>query len=49
MRDPGCRQMKLGFNIVANGAHSAGWRMPGARTDAAMDIRMWKDGTCQRL
>jgi FMN-dependent oxidoreductase (nitrilotriacetate monooxygenase family) len=35
--------MKLGFNIVANGAHAAGWRMPGARTDAAMDIRMWKD------
>jgi alkanesulfonate monooxygenase len=34
--------MKLGFNIVANGAHAAGWRMPGARTDAAMDIRFWK-------
>jgi len=37
------RQMKLGFNIVANGAHAAGWRMPGARTDAAMDIQMWID------
>ena len=37
------RQMKLGFNIVANGAHVAGWRMPGARADAAMDIRLWKD------
>jgi FMN-dependent oxidoreductase (nitrilotriacetate monooxygenase family) len=34
--------MKLGLNIVANGAHAAGWRMPGARTDAAMDIRFWK-------
>ena len=37
------RQMKLGFNIVANGAHAAGWRMPGANADAAMDIRLWKD------
>ncbi len=36
------RQMKLGLNIVANGAHAAGWRMPGALTDAAMDIRFWK-------
>ena len=37
------RRMKLGFNIVANGAHVAGWRMPGAQEDAAMDIRLWKD------
>ena len=37
------RRMKLGFNIVANGAHVAGWRMPGAQADAAMDIRLWKD------
>ncbi len=36
------RQMKLGLNIVANGAHAAGWRMPGARVDAALDIRLWK-------
>lgn len=36
-------QMKLGLNIVANGAHSAGWRMPDAKADAAMDIRLWKD------
>jgi FMN-dependent oxidoreductase (nitrilotriacetate monooxygenase family) len=36
------RQMKLGLNIVANGAHAAGWRMPGALTDAALDIRLWK-------
>ncbi len=34
--------MKLGLNIVANGAHAAGWRMPGAQTDAALDIRLWK-------
>ena len=37
------RQMKLGFNIVANGAHAAGWRMPGAQADAAMDIGFWMD------
>ncbi len=37
------RPMKLGLNIVANGAHAAGWRMPGARTDAAMDIRFWQE------
>lgn len=33
--------MRLGLNIVANGAHAAGWRMPGARVDAAMDIDLW--------
>ncbi len=37
------RRMKLGFNIVANGAHVAGWRMPEARADAAMKIRLWQD------
>ena len=36
-------RMKLGFNIVANGAHVAGWRMPGAQANGAMDIRLWKD------
>jgi N-acetyl-S-(2-succino)cysteine monooxygenase len=36
------RMMKLGLNIVANGAHAAGWRMPGARVDVAMDIGFWK-------
>ena len=36
------RQMKLGLNIVANGAHAAGWRMPGAQVGAALDIRLWK-------
>lgn len=36
------RQMKLGLNIVANGAHAAGWRMPEAQANAATDIRMWK-------
>ena len=35
------RQMKLGLNIVANGGHAAGWRMPEAQADAAMDIKLW--------
>ena len=39
---PTARVMRLGLNIVANGAHTAGWRMPGAKADAAMDIRTWK-------
>ncbi len=39
---PTSRTMTLGLNIVANGAHAAGWRMPGAKADAAMDIRTWK-------
>lgn len=34
--------MKLGLNLVANGAHGGGWRMPDAHLGAAMDIRMWK-------
>ena len=36
------RDMKLGLNIVANGAHSAGWRMPDAQETAAMDFALWK-------
>jgi FMN-dependent oxidoreductase (nitrilotriacetate monooxygenase family) len=35
------RQMKLGLNIVANGAHAAGWRMVEAQADTATDIRLW--------
>ena len=34
--------MRLGLNIVANGAHAAGWRMPGALTQASMSISTWK-------
>lgn len=34
--------MKLGLNIVANGAHAAGWRLPEARADAAMNFPLWK-------
>jgi alkanesulfonate monooxygenase len=33
--------MKLGLNIVASGAHAAGWRMPDAQADAALDIKLW--------
>ena len=40
MKNISPRRMKLGFNIVANGAHVAGWRMPGAEANAAMDIRL---------
>ncbi len=36
------RTMKLGLNLVANGAHGGGWRMADAHLGAAMDIRMWK-------
>ncbi len=35
------RRMKLGLNIVASGAHAAGWRMPQAQPDAALDIGLW--------
>ncbi|MBX9749379.1 MAG: LLM class flavin-dependent oxidoreductase [Roseococcus sp.] len=34
--------MKLGLNLVANGAHSGGWRMPEAHLAAAMDFPLWK-------
>jgi alkanesulfonate monooxygenase len=36
------RQMALGLNLVAAGAHGGGWRRPEAKADAAMDIRFWK-------
>lgn len=32
--------MKLGLNIVSNGGHAAGWRMPDAEPNA-LDIRLW--------
>jgi alkanesulfonate monooxygenase len=34
--------MRLGLNIGANGAHAAGWRMPTARADAALDFALWR-------
>lgn len=33
--------MKLGFNIVGNGAHAAGWRLPEA-TSNAMNFPLWR-------
>ncbi len=36
------RQMKLGLNLVGNGAHGGGWRMPGAHLGSSMDFPMWK-------
>ncbi|RVT99300.1 LLM class flavin-dependent oxidoreductase [Rhodovarius crocodyli] len=36
------RSMKLGLNLVANGAHGGGWRMPDSLLGSAMDIGMWK-------
>lgn len=37
------RPMKLGLNIVANGAHAAGWRLPEAQADAALDFSLWTE------
>jgi len=34
--------MKLGLNLVANGGHSAGWRMPDADAGFATGFRQWK-------
>lgn len=36
------RMMKLGLNLVGNGAHSGGWRMPEAHLAASMDFALWK-------
>jgi N-acetyl-S-(2-succino)cysteine monooxygenase len=42
MRSDG-RQLKLGFSLVSNGTHKAGWRHPSAHPNAALDVAMWKD------
>jgi FMN-dependent oxidoreductase (nitrilotriacetate monooxygenase family) len=34
--------MKLGLNLVGNGAHSGGWRMPEAHIASSMDFPLWK-------
>jgi len=36
------QQMKLGISLVSNGTHPAGWRLPQARADAALDFSLWK-------
>ncbi|WP_028035078.1 LLM class flavin-dependent oxidoreductase [Chelativorans sp. J32] len=37
------RQLKLGLSLVSNGTHPAGWRLPEARADAALDFALWKE------
>lgn len=36
------RQMKLGLNLVGNGAHGGGWRMPDAHLGSSLDFQLWK-------
>lgn len=36
------RMMKLGLNLVGNGAHGGGWRMPEAHLGASLDFALWK-------
>jgi len=36
------RQMKLGLNLVGNGAHGGGWRMPDAHVGSSLDFAFWK-------
>ncbi len=36
------RQMKLGLNLVGNGAHGGGWRMPEAHIGSSLDFALWK-------
>jgi FMN-dependent oxidoreductase (nitrilotriacetate monooxygenase family) len=37
------KQMKLGLSLVSNGTHPAGWRLPQASSDCALDIDFWKE------
>ncbi|SMF22074.1 alkanesulfonate monooxygenase [Xaviernesmea oryzae] len=37
------RQLKIGLSLVSNGTHPAGWRLPEARADAALDFSLWKE------
>ncbi|MDI6029141.1 LLM class flavin-dependent oxidoreductase [Corticibacterium sp. UT-5YL-CI-8] len=37
------RQLKIGLSLVSNGTHPAGWRLPEARADAALDFALWKE------
>jgi len=36
------RQMKLGLNLVGNGAHGGGWRMPASALGSSLDFALWK-------
>lgn len=37
------KQLKLGLSLVSNGTHPAGWRLPDALADCALDIDFWKE------
>ncbi len=37
------KQLKLGLSLVSNGTHPAGWRLPEAQADCALDIDFWKE------
>jgi alkanesulfonate monooxygenase len=37
------RQLKLGFSLAGNGTHKAGWRLPQAQADIAVDFQAWVD------
>lgn len=39
------KQLKLGFSMVGNGSHKAGWRHPDARTDSTTKFGIWKEMT----
>lgn len=36
------RKMIIGLSLVSNGTHPAGWRLPQAKADAALDFGLWK-------
>jgi N-acetyl-S-(2-succino)cysteine monooxygenase len=35
------RHLKLGLSLVSNGTHPAGWRLPHAHADCALDFPLW--------
>ncbi len=37
------RQLALGFSLVSNGTHGAGWRHPDSPPDITLDIAAWKE------
>lgn len=37
------RQLALGFSLVSNGTHSAGWRHPDSPPDITLDIAAWRN------
>lgn len=37
------RQMTLGLNLIANGAHKVGWRLPQADANVSLNFALWKE------